>query len=156
MGDYDFSHLQVQRGATTTYDIVEIDTPPGTVDRGGGPLRHPRLTLAPATRETKLYWSKSIKRSGRRGVRARIDETTIEEGREEDLQLFPKHIVKGWEGVFNKAGEAVPFSESECRKFLTALPDWIFSNLRIFAKDPVNFLPDDMPTPDEVAEQGNV
>jgi hypothetical protein len=156
MSNFDFSHLQVQRGATAPYDIIEIDTPEGTVDSAGMPLRHPRLKLAPATKETKQYWSKSLKRAGRRGVRARVDENAIEEGREEDLQLFPKWIVLGWEGVFNTAGEAVPFSEAECRKFLAALPEWIFSNLRIFAKDPVNFLPEDSPDQSEVDDQGNV
>ncbi len=154
MSKFDFSHLQVQRGATATYDIVEIDTPEGSVDSEGRPIRHPRLTLAPATRETKPYWSRSLKRAGRRGVRQRVDEAAIAEGVEEDLELFPKFIVKGWEGVYDERDQPVSFSESECREFLAALPEWIFGNLRIFAKDPTNFLGDDSPSDEEVVAQG--
>lgn len=156
MPKFDFKHLEVRGDKTADYLIVELDTPPGTVDSSGRPLRHPKLICAPATEATKPYWSRSLKRSGRRGPRARIDEAAVMEGREEDLELFPLYIVKGWEGVFDsETGKPVAFSRDACREFLTALPGWIFNNLRIWAKDPVNFLDEDAPSQAEVETQGN-
>lgn len=150
---YDFSHLRVSATTTVDYPIVEIDTPPGTLNADGTPMRHPVLELAPATDANKPYWGRALKSSGRR-QRSRIDEAALAEGREQDLDLFPKFIVKGWRGVF-KNGVPMAFSPKECKEFLAALPNWIFFNIRIFVKDSVNFLEDSEPSPEEVEDQKN-
>jgi hypothetical protein len=69
-----------------------------------------------------------------------------------DLDLYPQHVVVGWENVFDTAGEAVPFSHGACAEFLRAIPSWIFDEVRLFAITASNFTAPDQPSPSDVQD----
>lgn len=69
-----------------------------------------------------------------------------------DIELFPRHVVTGWAGIVDGDGVLVPFSEENCRDFLTQLPAWIFDEVRAHAFTASNFLGEEVPTQDEVRE----
>lgn len=102
----------------------------------------PVLVVRPATEANKPYFNAVLKRT-RKNVRAvqagAISQAMIAENRSEDRELFPKHVVVGWEGVSDSHGAAVPFSEEACAEFLEALPDWLFDEVRNFAGNSANF-----------------
>lgn len=59
---------------------------------------------------------------------------------EEDKKLFAKHVIKGWENVFDDTGREMPFSPEECLNFLNFLPEHIFKELRIYCQIADNFI----------------
>ena len=131
----DFSYLSDL--AVSTDKTVEFSLHQMVVD-GETPV----LILAPATQANKPYFNALLKRAGKsaRQVRAgNINAGMIDEGRDEDRDLFPKHVVKGWKHVPDSQGNDVAFSQDNCRAFLAALPDWLFDDIRSFATNPANF-----------------
>ncbi len=131
----DFSHLralEVATDGTTEFALHQI-----TVN-GKSPVLH----VAPATEANKPYFNALLKRSGRnvRQVRSgNINASMIEENREEDRELYPRHIVKGWSDVLDANGEELEFSAGNCTDFLAALPGWLFDELRNFCGNPASF-----------------
>lgn len=132
----DFSHLKgldVSTDKTAEFHLHQI-----TVNG-----KTPVLIVAPATEANKPYFNALLKRAGKsaRQVRAgAISSGMIAENRDEDRDLYPKHVVKGWRDVIDgKTGEDVKFSAKECRAFLEALPDWLFDDCRNFCGNPANF-----------------
>lgn len=103
----------------------------------------PVLTVAPATEANKGYFNALLKRaskSARQVAAGKVSAALIEENREEDRVLYPMHIVKGWENVFDSTGAEVAFSKEACAEFLEALPNWLFDDLRNFCGKPDNFV----------------
>lgn len=131
----DFSHLQaleVSADKTARYTLHQITVNGLT----------PTLIVAPATDANKPYFNALLKRAGksRRAVRAgAVNTGMIEENREEDRELYPRHVLKGWEDVTDARGEVVDFSPAEVASFLEQLPDWMFDDVRSFCGDPANF-----------------
>lgn len=127
----DFSHLQ-------TLDIRNKVAPFAIHQIAGAPI----LNMRSATEVNKPYFNAVLKRS-RSNVRAlkagAISQAMIAENREQDRELFPKHVITGWAGVVDSQGASVPFNVENCAAFLRALPDWIFDEIRNFAGDSVNF-----------------
>ena len=103
----------------------------------------PVLKLKPATEANKPYFN-AVLRGSRKNMRAirsgSINAIMLEENRAQDRELFPKHVVAGWEKVTDSDGKPVPFSEENCQDFLRALPDWIFDEIRDFAGNAANFV----------------
>ncbi len=91
--------------------------------------------------------------TARRMARGQFNADSLEESLHTDRVLFPKHVITDWKGVQSSDGELVPFTPEVCREFLDALPSWIMQELSQFAAVASNFLPDDMPDEDEVADQ---
>lgn len=129
----DFSHLSqfdVRLDKTSRYVLYQIS---------GEPV----LIVAPATEANKPYFNAVLKRARRssRAIQAgAVNLGMISENRTEDRQLYPEHIVVGWDGVVDKDKNPVDFSLDNCRAFLRALPDWIFDDLRQYCGNPNNFV----------------
>ena len=117
----------------------------------------PTLTLRNAGQSNRPYFnavSKQNAKSGqaRRLAQGRIDAETVDRNRRQDRLLFPRHVITGWAGIYDENGLEVEFSLENCAAFLTALPDWMMDELRNFAAVPANFLDDDEPDDDDIAE----
>lgn len=118
----------------------------------------PRIELVHAGQTNKPYTNAVMKINARTGTARRIaqgraDVSILEDNLNIDRELFPSYVVKGWSGIFDTDGKEVPYSTEACKEFLVELPDWIMQELSTFAARPINFLPDDMPTNEEVDEQ---
>ncbi len=131
----DFSHLkelEVTAEKTARYTLHQI-----TVNG-----KSPTLIVAPATEANKPYFNRLLKRAGKsaRQVRAgAISANMLDENREEDKELYPKFVVKGWEDMIDAKGADTTFSVSICAEFLNALPAWLFDDCRNFCGNPANF-----------------
>ena len=131
----DFSHLgtlEVSADTTTEYTLHQI-----TVNSVS-----PTLIVAPATEANKPYFNALLKRAGKtaRQVRANaINTGLIEENRLEDLELYPRHVIKGWQDVLDADGTEVDFSQANLVEFLDVLPNWLFDDLRNYCGNPANF-----------------
>ncbi|MHA1859164.1 MAG: hypothetical protein ACTSUU_06935 [Candidatus Thorarchaeota archaeon] len=129
----DFEHLkklEVKAGETAPFTFYQI-------------VGEPVLHLAPATEANKPYFNALLKRSRKNQRRLQggnFTATVIAENRDDDRELYPRHIVKGWDQVVDSDGESVPFSKEACADFLTALPDWLFDEARQFAVDASNYV----------------
>ena len=103
----------------------------------------PTLLVAPATEANKPYFNALLKRAGKsaRAVRAgTISAGMIEENREDDKDLYPKHVIKGWEDMIDgKTGDITKFSVKDCAEFIKDLPDWLFDDLTKFCGNPASF-----------------
>ena len=106
------------------------------------------LELAPMTKANRAYWSEFLTivtawhASG--GVDEELDEASEVRYRRRDAELMAKHVVTGWAGVTNAAGEPVPFTSQAARDFLLELAttegaEHLFDGIRAFAKEPSNF-----------------
>ncbi len=109
------------------------------------------LKLLPASETTKPYFNALFKKSRSR-VKAiqssKMNVGMVKDNRDEDRGLYSKHIVKGWAGIVDADGKVVPFTEENVFDFLTALPDWIFEDIRNFAADIQNFIDEEINTED--------
>lgn len=126
----DFSHLKQLEvnDKTAEYPIYQISG-------------EPTLILKPATEANKPYFNSVLRRSKRnlRAIKTGINQKMIKENREEDRELYPKHIITDWKDVPDSKGKKVPFSVENCTDFIQALPDWIFDDIRAFAGESSNF-----------------
>ncbi len=157
MSRFNFQRLHVQLDARVWYSIYQVDCPPGALDSKGDELKHPRLMLSPATKDTPGYWQRVLTHTGKNARRlrgGRVDPAMLEEVQEHDLNLYPRFIVREWEGVFDEEDKPVSFNRDECEGFLRALPDWIFMEIRNFASEPTNFLPEDEMAQEEASATG--
>jgi hypothetical protein len=148
-----FDHLQRHdpRGRTSTYRLP-ID---GYTDPATGEYTPAELDLRHAGESNRAWHNASTKFNAKHGLarkslQGRPEADTLSKQR--DLELFPRYVVTGWRGITDSAGQPVPLSEDNCRSFLTALPLWIFDEVRIHAMTASNFQADDVPTADEVQE----
>ena len=106
----------------------------------------PELLVISATESNKAYTNAILKRSRRTLRRMKGGNVTpamLVEGRNEDRELYPKLIIKGWKGIVDVKGKQVTFKIENVLDFIAALPDWIFDDLREFCGNPSNFLEDD-------------
>lgn len=130
----DFSHLKnldVQ-AKTTRYQMDQI-----TVN-GMAPV----FIVASATEANKPYFNALLKKANQASKavrRGKISSDLISKNRAEDRDLYPKHIILGWEDVLDSDGATVPYSKAEAKELIESLPDWLFDDLRTFCGDPANF-----------------
>ncbi len=131
----DFSHLKaldVSKDKTVEYTLHAITVNGLT----------PTLILAPATEANGPYFNAVLKRAGKLSRLSRsgvVSASMLDENRDEDRELFPLHVAKGWRDVVDAKAKPVEFSADECEQFLGALPDWLFDEMRLFAGNPSNF-----------------
>lgn len=125
-----FSHLKNLdvTNKTAEYPIVQI-------------AGEPTLILKPATEVNKPYFNSVLRRSRRtmQAAKSGFSAKMINENREEDRSLYPKHVVEDWKDVVDNKGKSVKFTPQVCEEFLTALPDWIFDDIRAFCGESANF-----------------
>lgn len=125
--------LDVSTDKTVKYTFHQITV--------GG--KTPTLIVAPATEVNKPYFNALLKSAGKSARRVRtgnINAGMIDENRDEDRGLYPKHIVKGWHDTVDVKGKEVVFSVDEAQQFLDALPNWLFDEFREFCRNPANFV----------------
>lgn len=125
-----FSYLQRHKTLRTArMTLYQID---------GAPV----LELAHAGESNAPFLNEMLKRNRRMGGRA-LTATVLEATREEDRELYARHIVKSWPTaplVDLDTRERAPFSEENVRDFLRELPNWMFDMVRAFAMDVSNFV----------------
>lgn len=123
-----------------------------------------RLHLRPATEDNPRYYSAMLRMSGdRKRNLARggtvnmlqvLDE--LQQNRADDVELYPRHVIIGWEGIEDEDGSPVPFSEDHAAQLMQALPGWVVDQIRNFAASPMRFVaPDEPPLPDPAELSGN-
>lgn len=116
----------------------------------------PWVDVARADSSNKPYFNAFTKKNLRNRQLLRMSSITadqIEQSRNQDRDLYSKFIIKGWGNVVEKNGQAVEFSEDNCKQFLDALPYWLFDELRDFASRPDSFEDDAVTSTEEV--EGN-
>lgn len=151
----DLSRFDISK-ATSWCDMPELGT-------------KARILLAPATEANPAYYNAMLELSGKR-VRAlaRSDKITAEDAaqsRDEDVLLYPRFVIRGWEGI--EAGDGadevdeqghVPFSRSRAAKLCQMLNEkapHLLDRLRNHAATPERFYaPDQLPpmTDDELED----
>jgi hypothetical protein len=119
-----------------------------------------RVAVRPATEANSGYYNNMLRRSAARARRmVRTDRITAEDAaasRSDDRDLYPRHVLHSWEGVFNTDGKEVPYNEENAREFCSELPDWLFDRIRSVASTPERFLADYQdPDPDPTDLVGN-
>lgn len=77
---------------------------------------------------------------GARRQKAKIDAKAMEDMRCHDKELYPHHVIVGWENVVDAKGKEVKFSAEEVISLLDQLPGYVFDEIRAFANDPSNFI----------------
>ena len=131
-----FGHLKsldVRGDTTTELTLHQIDV--------GG--KSPTLIVAPATDANKPFFNAQLKRSGKsiQQIRAgRITAGMIEDNREEDRELYPRYVIKGWKDMVDAKGKAVEFSVDACTDFIDSIPSWLFDDIRNYCGNPQNFV----------------
>lgn len=103
----------------------------------------PRVCVRYAGQSNHGYFNALLKRSGSRNrklLSGKMDVQMLEDNIDDDRELFPIHVITGWEGVEDDNGKAVPFSRAACAELCEALPNWIFDKIRTFAATPERFL----------------
>lgn len=135
--------LEVKAEKTSPFTIYQIE---------GEPVLH----IAPATEANKPYFNALLKRSRKNQRRINSGNFTgaiIQENRDNDRELYPRFVIRGWDEVIDSSGDAVPFNTQNATDFLQALPDWLFDEIRNFATDPQSFVNE--PTVDVEELSGN-
>ena len=95
-----------------------------------------------ADASNKPYFNGLLKLQAKGRNRRRVTPELVDRNRREDRKLYAKYVVKGWENVFDKKGEAVTFTPAVCEEFLGAIETWMFDEFRDFCADPSSFLSD--------------
>ena len=115
----------------------------------------PALMVRSSSESNKPYLNALLK-SGRRALRkmrgGKMSAEVLAANRDQDRELFTKHIVVDWkaETVRNAAGKPVKFSPEACAAFLQALPNDLFDELRVFCGDVDNFREEDDLTREDI------
>ena len=140
----DFSHIRRQGVTTPTarHTFYEI--------KG-----EPWVEVKPATEWNKGFFNALLKRQrrGRRILRAgTLTVDMIKRTRDEDRDLYAKHIVTDWGGVVDVEGKPVELSPDNCCDFLYAIPDESFDMLRDFASDSQTFVEDAVTDTEETSK----
>ncbi len=91
----------------------------------------------PAFQQNAAYFSEKVKG---RSQRVASPIVAAEASRAEDVELFAKHILVAWEGVYDRKKAAVPFSVGAARELLRQLPVHIFDQVRGFFSNPEAFV----------------
>jgi len=124
--------FDVKADTAVQYDLNEIQMNGKT----------PFLMVKPATEANKPFARAQLQRSNKRARSAGgrgVSLETIEGTRDDDRDLYPRFVIEDWGNVFDMDGLPVPFSVKSCQEFLTALPNWVFDNVRSLCTSPTNF-----------------
>lgn len=105
-----------------------------------GQARTPTLTVRHAGESNKPYFNEMLRRAEHLARRkAKVTVELIKDNRERDRDLYPQHVVIGWNDVVDASGHPVSFNKEDCKTFLSSLPDDMFDELREFCREAQNF-----------------
>ena len=128
--------------------------------------KNAELLLAHAGESNKPYYSAMLAVSGRRvrelAKRKGIDADDAEKSRDEDRELYPVYIIRGWSGVEGDpdapgdvqldADGMVPFSRGAAQKLCKILPYQLFDKIRTEAGAIEGFYAEDEFVPPDPTE----
>jgi len=142
----DFSHLEKYEPSAAKVVDCPLDDLRGDV----------KLRVKHAGKGNKPYKNALDKMNTKTGAIRRLmqgkeDERLANLALDDFRVLFARHVVDGWSGVIDTAGNAVEFNDENCLAFLRKLPDWIFRKVLNFCFDQSNFL--DLPDAADLEEQ---
>ena len=126
-----FEHLEkvkLSKNVTAEYHMSQIE-----IDG-----KIPVLTVKPATDLNSQLTSALLKKQ-KTSRKRKIDVRLLEESRQEDRELYSKYVIVDWKNVIKIDGKEAPFTQQNCLKFLEAISDWIFDELRAFCGKGENF-----------------
>ena len=147
MSDFDFlADQQVTQDDTAEMTLYSARLPNG---------KHPKLFGRFAGEANQAYTNAILKRNHAKakGMRARAPlANDLTENRNQDRELYPKHVIFGWEDVCDAEAVDQKFSPEKCKEFFLKLPDDMFDEVRNFFADPFNFR--DQIDPEEATAKG--
>ena len=138
-----FGSMPVKKKETIAYAIQPIVYEDGTT---------PTLQVMPANDSNKPYMSALLRNNAQVRRVPKVTLKTLARNRNDDIELYAKYIIKGWENVRDENDEQVKFSIDECVEFLEAIVKdntWIFDDIRMFCSDMNNFIEDGADENDE-------
>lgn len=148
MADFGYlDGLKVTDSNTAELTIHSIVLPNG---------KSPILVGRCAGQNNKPYFNVLLRTNSRRAkiVKAQgVNASMLDENRDQDRELFPRHVITDWKDVVDSKGKPVAFSRENCEEFLQHLPDHIFDQVRDFFATPENFV-GDLVSIEETEEQG--
>lgn len=101
------------------------------------------LKVKPADSTNKAYINAALRKSGNKNIQRMISSGVNSKMQEErrliDKELFPLHVVVGWNDIPNSEGKPEPFSKEGIAEFIESMPDDMFDELRLFCMTPANF-----------------
>lgn len=100
-----------------------------------GPDPKKRLTLhcVPAGTQNKELTNASLKRRAQQPRAGTLTAETLDDAMLAVAELYPEHVIRGWENVFDDEGKPVPYSVEECRKVLGIVQELAPDHLTEFA-----------------------
>lgn len=144
------SGLRVTKERTSEYEMWELDGTP-TAPEGESVTLITRCVVGNEryqgqVRDQKAAIQRKVnqerkQQGGKR--RTRGQDRVFDLLRDPDREAYPGAVVIGFvEGKEPRDvnGKVIPYSDSDCRDFLRALPAWIFDNLRWWVIDPANYV----------------
>ena len=135
----DFGNLQSFQVTRDTVAELSLSIPPLKDD--ADPVL---LLVRPATSANKPYFNAMLRRNTKLTSRAargaKIDANMMDESIQHDRELYPHHVIVGWQNVFDATGAAVSFNTEACKDFVAALPNWVFDEIRSFCGTSSNFI----------------
>jgi hypothetical protein len=134
----DFSNIQKLSPAADALSQVEIPI----ITKDGAD--YVVLTVLPALSMNRPFLNAQAKFSSAyqrlTSRKKELGAADLEKLRSDGRKQFAQHIIRGWENVFDAAGNEVTFNETNCFDFLMALPDSAHEDLVEFCMDADNFL----------------
>lgn len=132
----DFSYLKqvdVKNDELKEYHISQISVAGKT----------PVLLVTAATESNTPYYNTLLRdaiKNARKVRKGGVSAEVMKRNRDQDRELYPKHVIKGWRDIVDANGKEVAFSQESCSDFVNQLPDWIFDDIRNYCSDPTNFV----------------
>lgn len=117
----------------------------------------PWLSVRTTGRSNRGYLNALLKknRQGARAANRAPSVAMLDKNRDEDRELFPKHVVTGWgmgEGpMLDVGGAVVEFTQANLGDFFRQIPEFMFDDLRIFCADDMNFIAEQKEDVEETA-----
>lgn len=120
-----------------------------------------RIQIAPATDANPQYYNAMLKLSGKR-VRTMIKTDTITaedaaQNRDDDRELYPMFVIRGWEYVEGDEGEGVVdgyvlYNRRHAQLLCQELPPHLMDRMRNVAATPERFYAEDEILPPDAEE----
>jgi len=100
----------------------------------------PVLILAPFTEQNRPLLAEILRMNKSSARTTLFNEKDIDKTTAYHKELCAKYVLRGWRNVFDSKGASVLFSEEAAAEFLEALPNWLFTQIRLFAMESSNFI----------------
>lgn len=115
MATYSLKKLRVDHTKTVPYTFP--------IALGADQKKRLVFHCVPAGTTNKPLVAAALERQARRGGgKQRVTADSLEDGLLEACEIYPHHVIRGWENVFDgDTGAPVPFSPEECEKLMKGI-----------------------------------